>query len=147
MQRSNWNFLVLALALTISNAGCRKPEKPKSEKKRYAEAVLKRSEEQMAVNKFAAALRDILQWRQTQASIQSEPQRQSMIKQLAEKMNQVPTEGLPLDLQKAWEHVFKAWKALASSQGTDASLRETGALDARELNAQLEAHGVIDIRF
>ncbi|MEY4483709.1 MAG: hypothetical protein RL693_1161 [Verrucomicrobiota bacterium] len=147
MQRSLWNLPVLALALTFGIAGCRKPEKPKSEKKRYAEAVLKRSQEQMAVNKFAAALREMLQWRQTQSNIESESQRHVLVKQLVEKMNHAPVEGLPEDLQKAWEQMFKSWQALASGQGSDASLRESGALAARELNAQLVANGVIDIRF
>lgn len=145
MHRSYWKLLVLAVVFI--NAGCHKPEKPKSAKKRYEEAVAKGSQEQMAVTKFAAALREILQWRQSQANIQSESQRQSMVKTLAEKMNQVPVEALPSEVLKAWESMLKAWRTLASTSTPSAFLRQTGEQAAQELNRQLEAHGVVDIRF
>ncbi|CAN5866980.1 hypothetical protein BH11VER1_BH11VER1_27120 [soil metagenome] len=146
--RLNWRLPALILALVVSNTGCRKSaEKPKSAKKLYGEADAKANREQMALNKFAAALREILQWRQSQEDVQTDAQRQAMVKALAEKMIKVPKEGLAPDLMKAWESMLPSWQALAATPVPDEGLHHSGAEAARELNQLLEVHGVVDIRF
>lgn len=145
MHRSHWFFL--ALVFVLCEAGCHKPEKPKSAKRLYEEAVAKSTQEQMALDKFTATLREILQWRQSQEISQSAAQRQTVVKTLAEKMAQVPIEGLSPELLKAWEDMLHAWQALAAKPSPDESLRKSGAQAARELDRKLEAHGITDIRF
>lgn len=147
MRRSYWITLFLTVALVFAGAGCRKPEKPKSAKKRYEEAVAKNTREQMALDKFTASLREILQWRLSQEAVSSETQRQEVVKKLADKMRQVPTEGLSPEILKAWDAMLHSWQALAANPTPAKALRESGAEAARELNRQLEAHGVTDIRF
>lgn len=147
MHKLHWYLIAWTLALMVGIAGCRKSEKPKSAKKRHEEAIAQKSQEQRALSSFSAALREILQWRQSQPEVQSESERQLLVKTLAEKMTHVPVEGLSPDLLMAWESMLNAWQALASRSSSTSALQESGAQAARNLNEQMEKHGVIDIRF
>lgn len=148
MTRIHRSLACLILSITVVVTGClkKKPEKPKSARRQHEQAIVQANDEQAALDKFAGAVRDILLWNQSQPAA-SEAGRRQNVNALAQKMEQVPVEGLPQELSKAWDLMLKDWQALAKTETPAAALREQGAKAAAELNRQLAAHGVTDIRF
>ena len=138
--------LVLMLAITAS--GCRrKPEKPKSSKKKREEAIQQAGAEQMALIQFTASVRALLQWHRSQPPASTAADRQRIVRELALQMEKVPVSGLAEDLAETWKPMLKAWRELAKTDSPDASLIEKGSKAAAELNLRLLAHGIADIRF
>lgn len=140
--------LIVAVAVACASAACHKaPEKPKSPKRKREDAIMQASAEQRALDKLTDGVRDVLRWAQTQPVTTTAAERQNLERELAQRMEQIPTKGLNDDLAKAWQRMLDAWKELAKSETPDAALRDKGAKAAAELNRQLEAHGVMDLKF
>lgn len=147
MARKSLRLVCLLLSVVVSLMGChKKPEKRKSSKQQREEAIQKASDEQAALNKFAGSVREILVWYQAQPVV-SEAGRQQVVKELAQKMEQVSVKELPDELSRSWGHMLKAWQALAKTPAPGAALREQGARAAEDINRRLAAHGVTGIRF
>lgn len=137
----------LLVLTVIACAGChKKQEKPKSAKRQREEALQRANDEQVAVNKFVASVSEVIQWHQLQL-IASEAERHQTVIGLAQRMEQVPVDGLPQDFSSAWKSMVKSWQALAKTSTPDEALREEGARAAQELNRQLLARDVVGIRF
>lgn len=138
----------LLLGLTLLITGCHKkqPEKPKSSKRQREDAIKQASEEQVAMNAFVSAVREVMVWNQSQP-VSTDAERQQTIKSLAEKMDKVPVKGLPDDLSKAWKEMLKSWQALAKTPKPDTSLVQQGSKAAEELNKRLAARGVVGLMF
>ena len=137
----------LIVLTVIASAGChKKQEKPKSAKRQREEALQLANDEQVAVDKFVASVREVLQWHQLQP-VTSEAERHQTVKALAQKIEHVPVDGLPQDLSSAWKSMVKSWQALAKTATPDDALREEGARAAQELNRQLLARDIVGIRF
>jgi hypothetical protein len=144
IRRCITHLLVLTV---IACAGChKKQEKPKSAKRQREEILQRANDEQVAVDKFVASVSEVLQWHQLQP-IASGPELHQTVIALAQKMEQVPADGLPPDLSSAWKAMLKSWQALAKTATPDDTLREDGARAAQELNRQLLARDVVGIRF
>lgn len=140
--------LILAVAIACAAAACHKaPEKPKSAKRKRQDAILQASAEQRALDKLTDGVRDVLRWAQTQPVATTAAERQNLERELAQRMEQIPVKGLHDDLGKAWQRMLDAWKELAKSETPDAALRDKGAKAAAELTRQLEARGVMDLKF
>ncbi len=139
-------YHALILLCLFAAPACKKREAPKSKRAQHEEAAAKASFKQAAVMKFGNALREIFQWRQSQPT-KTEAERKALLKEIAKRMKQVPAEGLPNDLQDAWQPMLSAWQVLADNPGSDAALRDAGAHAATKLNSELAAQGLMDIRF
>lgn len=148
MVRNHRHLICLLLVIATASSGChKKAEKPKkSAKLQREDAIQQASDEQTALNKFVASVREILAWNQSQP-VATEAERQQTVKALAQKLEQVPAKGLPEELSNTWQTMLKAWKELAKNPSPDATLRDQGAKAADELNRQLAARGVSGFRF
>ncbi|MBX7207723.1 MAG: hypothetical protein K1X78_05410 [Verrucomicrobiaceae bacterium] len=138
---------LLLVAFALACAGCKKQEKPKSAKQQREDIIRRGNEEQAALGRFTAAVREIIVWRQSQPDAADAAARGQLAAALAQRMEKVPVAGLADDLAKAWPPMLKAWRDLAKAGEPAESLREAGARAAADINRCLSAHGVTDIRF
>lgn len=139
----------VALTFLVASviAGCHKkqPEKKSSTRQRQ-DAIAQANKEQTALNAFVAAVREVMVWNQSQP-LTSDAERRRTIETLAGKMEKVPVKGLPAGLSDAWSGMLKSWQSLAKTTKPDAALLQQGSKAADELNRQLAARGVMDLRF
>lgn len=104
------------------------------------------SRERRKITNFANAIRKVLEWRQEQPLSDSEEARRALIKAVAAKMDEVPHEGMPANLEQAWKDMLNAWHKLAATASPDEALAERGAAAAEKVNAFLVANGYPDLR-
>lgn len=127
--------------LVVIFPGCKKPPKRKRE-----EIVAESSRERRRVDNFAYALRKVIEWRQTQPVADSDAARKNLIKGVFKKLDQIPADELPNDLQRTWKRMLRAWRALAKDTTVDEDLIKEGADAASALNQLLEQYGYPDLR-
>jgi hypothetical protein len=140
-------LLRVCLLLPLLGVACKKKEEQKSSRRLREEALEANTRDHVAVKKFADAVREVFQWRQSQPVIQSEAERQVLAKELALRLNNMPTENLPDHLVKAWRAMRESLRAAAKSPTLSEAQRQQGAQAAAELNRQLAARGVLDLHF
>ncbi len=135
--------LVLALVALTCVPACKKQEAPREAKKQSRQEKLEAGwEERSAVNVFAAALRDILDWRQAQPV----PLPQAARTELLEKFQKVPVPaGLPEEIASTWNKLLEASRKLARGEEVEAA-GKSGAEAAAALNRQLASLGYGDLR-
>ena len=139
--------LRIALLVPLLGVACKKKEEQKSSRRLREEALEANTRDHIAVKKFADAVREVFQWRQSQPIIHSEAERHALAKELAARLENMPTENLHEDLVKAWRAMRECWRTAASSPTLSDAQRQQGAQAAAELNQQLAARGVLDLHF
>lgn len=140
-------LLRVSLLLPLLCLACKKKEEQKSSRLLREEALEANTRDHIAVKKFADAVREVFQWRQSQPAIQSEAQRQALAKELALKLENVPTAYMPDDLAKSWRAMRESLRTAAKNSTLSEAQRQQGAEAAAELNQQLAARGVLDLHF
>jgi len=130
---------VTCLALLLALVACREEKKPSSSNKRarLEEAMAQGAKEQSAVATFANALREVIDWRQTQPAMN-----EALVREVLARLEKLPAQDLPQDLAKPWSQVVNAWQARAKGNADD----KAGTQAAQGFNAALAARGIIDVR-
>lgn len=143
------SILISLLACLLAGAGslpsCHRETKSKPKKK--AEAMAQLNKERSAVIKFALEARKVFEWRLAQPVPSSESERRNLLTELSRRMEKIPADDLPDDLDSPWQRMLQCWKSLAENSNPAPTLRETGAQAAAELNKNLAARGIVEIRF
>ena len=141
-------YLAMVACLLVAAGGlpsCHREAKAKSKKK--AEALAQLNKERSAVLKFAQEARKVFEWRLAQPVPSSESERRNLLTELSQRMAKIPADDLPDDLGSPWQRMLQCWKTLAENSNPAPALRETGAQAASELNKNLAARGIVEIRF
>ena len=147
MKPSLLKSLRVFLLLPVLCLACKKKPEQKSTRRLHEEALEANTRDHVAVKKFADAVREVFQWRQSQPIIQSEAERRALTKELAQKLETMPTENLTEDLRLAWKKMRECLRTAATTPTLSDAQRQQGAEAAAELNRQLAARGVLDLHF
>ena len=153
--RSSSPLVVSCLIITALLACCHKAPPSKTGKAKRDESTLRQTTEREAVESFANAVREVIEWRHSQP-VQQEPAAHALaVNEFVKRMQSVPTGGLPADVLEAWEALEdtagKLGAALSSSSPPKAEelkkLENEGKKAGEILNRWLDRQGFGELHF
>jgi chorismate mutase len=108
---------VVLVAAVVAGARALRPPKP-PKPPRVSDVVQAKTDTRIALSHFVAELKKLIHPAYDQPASDSASQQQQL-KQLAEKLAKLPTQGLPTEVATAWQNCLPSWQALANGNPAD----------------------------